>query len=218
MALRIGDTIPDFEAETTDGPIRFHDWIGADWVILFSHPADFTPVCTTEFADTANLVEELARRGAKAIGLSVDSLERHMGWRADILELTGRGRLGFPIIADHDLSIAKRLDMLPPEARLSTPRLPEETAAVRRTFIIDPDKRIRLSMYYPNEVGRNFFEVMRVLDALLINARTGLEAPSCWAPGDDLVVAPGMTTEEAMSRYGEVEVVYPYLRKVRYPD
>jgi thioredoxin-dependent peroxiredoxin len=211
MALRIDDIIPDFAADTTDGPIRFHDWIGDGWVILFSHPRDFTPVCTTEFADVSRMNEELTRRGARAIGLSVDPVEDHLRWKADI-ETLSRRPLGFPIIADPDLRIARLLDMLPGDAHLSEPRRACDTLTVRRSFVIAPDRRIRLSTSYPNEVGRNFFEIMRVMDALRLHERTGFEAPSCWAPGDRAIVPASMDAETARARCGAVDEVFPYLR------
>jgi alkyl hydroperoxide reductase subunit AhpC len=184
MALRINDTVPNFTAETDQGEIRFHDWIGDSWAILFSHPKDFTPVCTTEFGAVARLAEEWAKRGTKVIGVSVDGVEDHKKWKGDI-EQVGGAAAGFPIIADEGLEVSKAFDMLPAEAYLPDGRTPADSATVRSVFIIGPDKQLKLSMTYPMTVGRNFAEVLRALDALQT-----LATPADWTPGQGVATPP----------------------------
>ena len=216
MGLRINDIVPDFEAETDLGPIRFHEWIGDSYAILFSHPKDFTPVCTTEFGAVAQLADEWAKRGVKVIGISVDGVDEHVKWKGDI-ETVARAPATFPIIADKDLTVAKAFDMLPANAYLPDGRTAADTAAVRSVFIIGPDKKLRLSMTYPMSVGRNFAEVLRALDAVLATDGAPIATPANWNPGEDVVVALSLNDEQAKARFGEINAVLPYLRLTRQP-
>jgi alkyl hydroperoxide reductase subunit AhpC len=216
MALRINDIAPDFTAESTEGPIRLHDWIGDGYAILFSHPKDFTPVCTTEFGAVARLAEEFARRGTKVAGISVDPLADHLRWKADVETVSG-APVTFPIIADPDLAIAKLYDMMPADAVLPDGRTAAATATVRTTFIIGPDRRIRLMLIYPMSVGRNFDELLRALDAVRATDGVPLATPADWRPGEDMIVALTLSTEEARERFGTVEEVLPYLRTTPAP-
>lgn len=206
MSLRIGDTAPDFAADTTNGPIRFHDWIGGEWAFFFSHPADFTPVCTTEMGRTAQLADQFAARGVKPIGLSTDTVGEHMKWIEDVNDTQGTV-LRFPIVADADLSVAKLYDMIHPSE--------SETAAVRSVFIIDPQKKIRLTMTYPMSVGRNFDEILRVIDALQTGDANKIATPADWVPGEDVIIPPSVTDERAKEAFPQgFETIRPYLRKV----
>lgn len=216
MALRINDIAPNFTAETTEGKIDFHDWIGDSYAILFSHPKDFTPVCTTEFAAAASLVDAFAKRNTKLIGISVDSVEEHLKWKADV-EKFGGNPMTFPIVADPDLKVAKLYDMLPAEAVLPDGRTAADTATVRTTFIINPQKKIELMLIYPMSVGRNFDEILRALDAIQAAAGTPIATPANWRPGDDVIVALSLSTDEAKERFGEVNEVFPYLRTTKQP-
>ncbi|MFN6976769.1 MAG: peroxiredoxin [Gemmobacter sp.] len=216
MALRINDIAPNFTADSTDGPITLHDWIGDGYAILFSHPKDFTPVCTTEFGAVARLADEFARRGTKVAGISVDPVEEHRRWKADIEAVSGRP-VTFPIFADSDLTIAKLYDMMPAEAVLPDGRTAAATATVRSTFIIGPDKRIRLMLIYPMSVGRNFDEILRALDAVRATDGAPLATPADWRPGEDMIVALTLPTPDAEAKFGSVDVVLPYLRKVKAP-
>ncbi len=217
MGLRINDTVPDFTAETDQGPIRFHDWIGESWAILFSHPKDFTPVCTTEFGAVAQLADEWDKRGTKVIGLSVDGVEEHKAWKGDI-EKTSGARAGFPIIADTDLAVSKAFDMLPGEAYLPDGRTPADSATVRTVFIIGPDKQLKLSMVYPMNVGRNFAEVLRALDGLQMADGNGVATPANWNPGDDVIVPTTLSDQDAANKFGAFETVLPYLRMTPAPE
>lgn len=216
MSLRINDIAPDFEAETTEGRIRFHDWIGDSYAILFSHPKDFTPVCTTEFGSAARRAADFAARGTKMIGISVDDVDSHRRWKADVEKVAGVP-MDFPIIADPDLKVAKLYDMLPADAYLPDGRTANDTATVRTTFIIGPDKRIKLMLIYPMSVGRNFDEILRALDAIRATDGKPLATPADWNPGEEMIVALSLSTEEARQRFGQVEEVLPYLRKTRVP-
>jgi alkyl hydroperoxide reductase subunit AhpC len=216
MGMRINETVPDFTARTSQGEIRFHDWIGDNWAILFSHPKDFTPVCTTEFGAVAQLADEWAKRGTKVIGISVDGVDEHRKWIGDI-ETFGGADVGFPIIADDDLAVSKPFDMLPAEAYLPDGRPPADSATVRSVFIIGPDKKLKLSMTYPMTVGRNFAEVLRALDALQASARLGVAMPANWEMGQDVIVPTSVSTEDAKAKYGTVTEVFPYLRTTAYP-
>ena len=180
MSLRINDVVPDFTAETDQGPISFHDWIGDSWAILFSHPKDFTPVCTTEFSAVAQLAEEWAARGTKVMGVSVDGVEDHKKWKEDI-QTYGNAPAGFPIIADDGLKVSKLFDMLPAEAYLPDGRTPADSATVRSVFIIGPDKQLKLSMTYPMTVGRNFAEILRALDGLQMSAKGVATPANCFS-------------------------------------
>ncbi|MEX1235872.1 MAG: peroxiredoxin [Roseovarius sp.] len=206
MSLRIGDTAPDFSADTTTGPIRFHDWIGSEWAFFFSHPADFTPVCTTEMGRTAQLAEHFAARGVKPIGLSTDSVSEHVKWIEDVND-TQQTTLLFPIVADADLEIAKLYDMIHPSE--------SATAAVRSVFIIDPDKKIRLTMTYPMSVGRNFDEILRVIDALQTSYTYKIATPADWVPGAQVIIPPSITDAQATAAFPQgYTTLRPYLRTV----
>jgi alkyl hydroperoxide reductase subunit AhpC len=211
MGLRINDTIPDLTVQTDQGPIRLHDWIGDSWAILFSHPKDFTPVCTTEFGAVARLADEWARRGTKVMGISVDGVEDHLRWKQDI-ELAGGAKPTFPIVADKDLTLSKAFDMLPAEAYLPDNPTPNDTATVRAVFIIGPDKKLKLSMTYPMNVGRNFAEVLRALDALQTAHARGVATPANWNVGDDVIIPLSVSNEAAKEKFGEFRTVLPYLR------
>lgn len=216
MALRINDLVPDFNADTDQGSIDFHDWIGSGWAILFSHPKDFTPVCTTEFGAVAQLADEWAKRGAKVIGVSVDGVEAHKKWKADI-EGVCRTKAGFPIIADEGLAVSKAFDMLPAEAYLPDGRTAADTATVRSVFIIGPDKKLKLSMTYPMSVGRNFTEVLRALDALQLTYNVPLATPANWLAGQDVIVALTLNDDQAREKYGNFDAKLPYLRTIPAP-
>jgi alkyl hydroperoxide reductase subunit AhpC len=217
MALRINDTVPDFAADTDKGRIEsFHDWIGESWAILFSHPKDFTPVCTTEFSAVAQLADEWAKRNTKVIGISVDGVEDHKKWKGDIESYAGTGA-GFPIIADEGLAVSKMFDMLPAEAYLPDGRTPADSATVRSVFIIGPDKQLKLSMTYPMTVGRNFAEVLRALDALQTSAGNGVAMPANWTPGQDVIIPTSVSDEAAMEKFGSFTTHFPYLRTTKLP-
>ena len=217
MSLRINQTVPDFQAETSDGPIGFHDFIGDSWTILFSHPKDFTPVCTTEFGAVAQLHDEWAKRGVKVIGISVDDAESHRKWKSDI-ETFASAEPTFPIIADGDLSISKAYDMLPADAYLPEGRTPNDTATVRAVYIIGPDKQLKLSMTYPMNVGRNFAEILRAVDALQAAAKHGVAMPANWERGRDVVIPATVSDADATAKFGEFKTHFPYLRMTRDPS
>ncbi|MEE4118619.1 MAG: peroxiredoxin [Paracoccaceae bacterium] len=214
MGLRINDTVPDFTADSNVGTINFHDWIGDSWAILFSHPKDFTPVCTTEFGAVAQLAAEWKKRNTKVIGVSVDGVEEHCKWIADI-ESVGGADVTFPIIADDKLDVSKLYDMLPADAYLPDGRTAADSASVRSVFIISPDKKLQLSMTYPMSVGRNFGEILRALDALQATWQTPVATPANWTVGQDVIIALSVSDDDAKARFGEYEVVLPYLRKTR---
>ena len=216
MALRINDVVPDFSADTDQGPIKFHDWIGNGWAILFSHPKDFTPVCTTEFGAVGQLADEWAKRGTKVLGVSVDGVEDHKKWKADIERVSG-AKAGFPIIADAGLVVSKAFDMLPAEAYLPDGRTAADTATVRTVFIIGPDKKLKLSMTYPMSVGRNFAEVLRALDALQLTFNVPLATPANWNAGEDVIVALALNDAQAREKYGNIDIKLPYLRTTKAP-
>ncbi|MEM7631043.1 MAG: peroxiredoxin [Pseudomonadota bacterium] len=217
MALRINDTVPDFTAESSEGPISFHDWIGDSYAILFSHPKDFTPVCTTEFGAVAQLADEWAKRSVKVIGVSVDGVSDHQKWKADI-ETVGGAAVTFPIIADEGLEISKAFDMLPSEAYLPDGRTPADTATVRSVYIIGPDKKLRLSMTYPMFVGRNFAEILRALDGVMLSDGLPVATPADWQPGQDVVIKTTVSDEDAKAQFGDFKTVLPYLRMAKLPD
>lgn len=218
MVLQIGAPAPDFEADTTDGPIRFHDWIGGDWCVLFSHPKDFTPVCTTELGALAKLSGAFAERGCKLIGLSVDPVDAHARWKADILDVTG-GRVDYPLIGDPRLEIAKLYGMLPESAgETSHGRTAIDNATVRTVFVISPDKVVKLSLSYPMTTGRNFGELLRALDSLQLTARHQVATPADWAPGEDVIIVPAVSDDAARSKFPEGWTApKPYLRLVKQP-
>ena len=217
MSLRINDIAPDFTADTTEGKITFHDWIGDSYAILFSHPKDFTPVCTTEFGAVAQLADEWAKRNTKVMGVSVDTVEEHKKWKADISAYAGAPAT-FPIIDDTSLTVSKLYDMLPAEAYLPEGRTPANTATVRTVFIIGPDKKIRLMMIYPMSVGRNFAEVLRALDAIQATDGVPFATPANWVPGQDVIVGLSVSTDDAKAKFGDVDVKLPYLRFVKKPE
>ena len=217
MALRINDTAPDFTAETTEGTIRFHDWIGDGYAVLFSHPKDFTPVCTTELGYMAGLKEEFAARGAKMIGISVDPVESHQRWKEDIRQATGHA-VDYPLIGDPELEVAKLFDMLPAESEGTADlRTPADNATVRSVFLIGPDKKVKLILTYPMTTGRNFDEILRALDSIRLTADHQVATPAQWRKGEDVIVTPAVSDEEAERRFGGFERVLPYLRKTRQP-
>ncbi|MCB2117091.1 MAG: peroxiredoxin [Rhodobacteraceae bacterium] len=217
MGLRINDTVPNFTAETDHGVISFHDWIGDSWAILFSHPKDFTPVCTTEFGAVAQLADEWAKRGTKVIGLSVDGVEEHKRWKADI-EKTSGAVAAFPIIADRGLEVSKAFDMLEANAYLPDGATANDSATVRAVFIIGPDKKLKLSMLYPMNVGRNFAEVLRALDGLQIANGKGVAMPANWTDGQDVIVPLALDDAAAEAKFGKINKVLPYLRYAKQPS
>jgi alkyl hydroperoxide reductase subunit AhpC len=209
MSLRLGDTAPDFTAKTSIGDISFHNYLGNSWGVLFSHPADYTPVCTTELGRTAQLKDEFARRNVKVLALSVDPLDKHHGWINDINE-TQHTTVDFPIIADEDRNVATLYDMIHPNA--------SATATVRSLFIIGPDKKLKLSLTYPASTGRNFTEVLRVIDSLQLTAGHSVATPADWKNGEDVIVVPSVSTDDAKAQYGDdLKIVKPYLRYVPQP-
>ncbi len=210
MALRLGDSAPNFKAATTEGNIDFYEYLGDSWGILFSHPADYTPVCTTELGRTAQLKEEFAKRNVKVLAVSVDPIDKHFGWREDINE-TQHCTVDFPIIADEDKTVANLYDMIHPNA--------SATATVRSLFVIGPDKLVKLMITYPASTGRNFHEVLRVVDSLQLTAKHSLATPANWQPGEDLIVVPAVSTEDAIKKFPKgVKVIKPYLRYTPQPD
>lgn len=214
MTLRINDTAPNFTAETDQGTLTFHDWMGDSWAILFSHPKDFTPVCTTEFSAVAQLAAEWEKRGTKVIGISVDGVEEHKGWKKDI-ETFGKAEPKFPIIADSDLKVAKAFDMLPADAVMPDGRTPADSATVRSVIIISPDKKVQLMMTYPMSVGRNFAEILRALDGLQKTWGQPLATPANWEVGQDVIVAVALNDDQAREKYGELDIKLPYLRTAK---
>jgi alkyl hydroperoxide reductase subunit AhpC len=208
MAIRLGDDAPDFSATTTEGEIKFHDWKGDSWAVLFSHPADFTPVCTTELGRTAALKGEFDKRNTKAIAISVDSVEDHNGWAPDIADVTG-STVNFPIIADKDHAVSELYDMIHPGEG--------DTSTVRSVFVIAPNNKVRLTLTYPKSVGRNFDEILRVIDALQATDANPISTPVDWKPGDRVIVSPTISTEDAKAKYGNVEEKKPYLRYADQP-
>jgi alkyl hydroperoxide reductase subunit AhpC len=216
MSVRINDVAPNFTADSTQGTLTLHDWIGDSYAILFSHPKDFTPVCTTEFGAVARLADEFARRNTKVAGISVDGVAEHKRWMADVETYSGKP-VTFPIIADEKLEIAKLYDMLPADAYLPDARTAADTATVRTTFIIGPDKKIRLALIYPMSVGRNFDEILRALDAVRATDGVPIATPADWRPGQDVIASLSLDDDEARAKFGDVEIVLPYLRKVKAP-
>lgn len=210
MVIRLGDIAPDFEADTTDGRIRFHDWIGGSWAVLFSHPKDFTPVCTTELGYMARIKPEFEKRNVKIIGLSVDPVDRHEGWLADIEETQGAA-VTYPLIADPDKKVASLYDMMHPNE--------DATHTVRTVFVIDPNKKVRLMLTYPQTTGRNFDEILRVIDSMQLTDKFSVSTPVNWKKGDDVIVVPSIPTDEAKKRFVKgVTELKPYLRTTPDPS
>ena len=217
MALQIGDTAPDFEAESTEGKINFHDWIGDSWAVLFSHPKDFTPVCTTELGHMANIKPEFDKRNTKIMGLSVDTKSDHEGWAKDIEETQGTAP-NYPIIADSDFSISKLYGMLTAEVSgLPGDRTPADNQTVRNVFVIGPDKKVKLILVYPMTTGRNFDEVLRVLDSLQLTAKHKVSTPVNWQQGEDVIIAGSVSDDQAKETFGDWEAPKPYIRIVPQP-
>ncbi len=218
MAIRINDEAPDFTADTTAGEINFHDWIGDGWVVLFSHPKDFTPVCTTELGYMAGLAGEFAKRNTKIIGISVDPVQCHNEWKQDIRDVSGH-QVDYPLIGDPELRVAKLYGMLPAGAGDSSEgRSAADNATVRSVFVIGPDKKVKLSLTYPMTTGRNFDEILRVIDSMQLTAKHQVATPAQWQPGDDVIVTPAVSDDEAQERFGEVTKIKPYLRVVKQPS
>lgn len=216
MSLRINDIAPNFTANTTAGELTFHDWIGDSYAIIFSHPKDFTPVCTTEFGAVARLAGEFTKRNTKVIGVSVDNVEDHQKWKRDIEAFSG-SPADFPIIDDTSLQVAKLYNMLPADAYLPDGRTPADSATVRTVFIIGPDKKIRLTLAYPMSVGRNFAEILRALDAIQATDGVPVATPADWQPGQDVIVALSLNDEQAKEKFGELDIKLPYLRFAKAP-
>jgi thioredoxin-dependent peroxiredoxin len=218
MALQLGDTAPDFEAQTTEGPIRFHDWIGDSWAVLFSHPRDFTPVCTTELGYMAQIKPDFDRRNVKIIGLSVDPLDNHEKWAKDIEETQGAAP-NYPIIGDPDFKVSKLYGMLPEDVTGDpTERTPAQNQTVRNVFVIGPDKTIKLILVYPMTTGRNFDEVLRVVDSLQLTADHKVATPVNWQQGDDVIIAGSVSDDQAKEIFGNWESPKPYIRIVPQPQ
>lgn len=219
MALRLGDTAPDFTAETTEGRINFHEWIGQNWAVLFSHPKDFTPVCTTELGYVASIKPEFERRNVKVIGLSVDPVENHSRWSNDIQDATGHAP-NFPVIGDTDLNVAKLYDMLPATTSgTSEGRTAADNLTVRTVFVIGPDKKIKLMIVYPMATGRNFDEILRVIDSIQLTANYSVATPANWKDGDDVIIVPALNDEAAKEKFPDGwKTIKPYLRVVPQPN
>jgi len=217
MGLRINDTAPDFTAETTHGTIHFHDWIGDGWAVLFSHPKNFTPVCTTELGAVAGLEDEFRKRNAKIIGISVDPVDSHDKWKADIKTATGFD-VRYPLIGDSDLKVAKLYNLLPADAGDSSEgRTPADNATVRSVYLIGPDKKIKLVLTYPMTTGRNFDEILRAIDSIQLTARHQVATPANWKQGEDVIITAAVSNEDAVKRFGAYETILPYLRKTKQP-
>jgi alkyl hydroperoxide reductase subunit AhpC len=217
MALRLGDTAPDFEAQTTEGPIRFHDWIGDSWAVLFSHPKDFTPVCTTELGYMARIKSEFDRRNVKVMGLSVDGTEDHRTWARDIEETQGYAP-NYPLIGDADFKVSKLYGMLPAEVEGDPKaRTPADNQTVRNVFVIGPDKKVKLILVYPMTTGRNFDEVLRVIDSLQLTAKHKVATPVNWKQGEDVIISGSVSNDQAKELFGEWESPKPYIRVVPQP-
>ncbi|MDR5836075.1 peroxiredoxin [Caballeronia sp. LZ034LL] len=217
MSIRIGDEAPDFTAETTEGTIHFHEWIGDQWAILFSHPKDFTPVCTTELGYLAKLKPEFDKRNAKVIGLSVDPVTNHAQWAKDIEETQGAA-VNYPLIGDADLNVAKLYDMIHPNASGGSPRTANDNATIRAVFLVGPDKKVKATFTYPMSAGRNFDEVLRLLDSLQLNAKHTVATPVNWKPGEDVIIPTSVSDEDAKKKYPEgFKTLKPYLRTVAQP-
>lgn len=218
MSLRINQTAPDFTADTTKGQINFHEWIGDGWAVLFSHPKNFTPVCTTELGTMAGIAPEFDQRGVKIIGISVDPVADHGKWKEDIKIATGHS-VDYPLIGDKDLKVAKLYDMLPDDAGSSSEgRTPADNATVRSVYVIGPDKKIKLILTYPMTTGRNFDEILRAIDSMQLTAKHQVATPANWKQGEDVIITAAVSNEDAKARFGDYETVLPYLRKTKQPQ
>jgi thioredoxin-dependent peroxiredoxin len=218
MSLRINQTAPDFTADTTKGEINFHEWIGDGWAVLFSHPKNFTPVCTTELGTMAGIAPEFDKRGVKIIGISVDPVADHGKWKEDIKIATGHS-VDYPLIGDKDLKVAKLYDMLPDDAGSSSEgRTPADNATVRSVYVIGPDKKIKLILTYPMTTGRNFDEILRAIDSMQLTAKHQVATPANWKQGEDVIITAAVSNEDAKARFGDYETVLPYLRKTKQPQ
>lgn len=209
MAVKLGDVAPDFTADTTEGTLRFHEYLGDSWGILFSHPKDFTPVCTTELGRVAALKDEWAKRNVKVIGLSVDPVEDHKRWAGDIEETQGTA-LNYPLIGDPDRAVAEAYDMIHPNA--------DNTLTVRSVFVIGPDKKVKLTLTYPASTGRNFDEILRIVDSLQLTANHSVATPVDWKHGEDVIIAPSVSNEDAQERFPGYKTIKPYLRVTKQPE
>ena len=217
MTLRLGSIAPDFRAETTEGPIQFHQWLGDSWGVLFSHPKDFTPVCTTELGYMAKIKPEFDKRNVKIIGLSVDPIDRHSGWANDIKETQGTAP-NYPIIGDPDLAVAKLYDMLPADSgSTSEGRTPALNQTVRTVFIVGPDRKIKLTLSYPMSTGRNFDEILRALESIQLTSKHKVATPVNWKPGEDVIVSTAVPDDEAKQKFEGFKAIKPYLRTVKQP-
>ncbi|MEL7463761.1 MAG: peroxiredoxin [Pseudomonadota bacterium] len=218
MSLRINDIAPDFEADTTEGRIKFHDWLGDSWGLLFSHPKDFTPVCTTELGELARMKPEFDKRNVKLMGLSVDPVDNHQKWAEDIADVKGVAP-NYPMIGDTDLAVSKLYNMLPATVGgTSEGRTPADNATVRVVYVIGPDKAIKLMLVYPMTTGRNFDEVLRVIDSMQLTARHKVATPANWTPGEDVIITPAVSNEEAAEKFPGFKTVKPYLRTTSQPE
>ena len=215
--LKINEIAPNFKASTTNGEVDFHEWIANSWVILFSHPKDFTPVCTTELGYMASIENEFTKRNCKLIGLSIDSLEDHNLWKKDIEDVQGSS-VNYPLIADEDLKIAKLYNMLPAEEKADSSRTAMNNATVRSVFLIDPDKKIRMMLTYPMTTGRNFEEILRVLDSVQLTSKHKVATPANWKKNDKVIIVPAISDDEAKNTFGEFEKIKPYLRFTKLDD
>jgi len=215
--LKINEIAPNFNASTTHGEVDFHEWIANSWVILFSHPKDFTPVCTTELGYMASIENEFTKRNCKLIGLSIDSLEDHNLWKKDIEDVQGSS-VNYPLIADEDLKIAKLYNMLPAEEKADSSRTAMNNATVRSVFLIDPDKKIRMMLTYPMTTGRNFEEILRVLDSVQLTSKHKVATPANWKKNDKVIIVPALSDDEAKNTFGEFEKIKPYLRFTKLDD
>lgn len=218
MSLRINQTAPDFTADTTQGPISFHEWIGDGWAVLFSHPKNFTPVCTTELGTMAGIAPEFEKRGVKIIGISVDPVADHARWKEDIKVATGHS-VDYPLIGDKDLKVAKLYDMLPDDAGDSSEgRTPADNATVRSVYVVGPDKKIKLILTYPMTTGRNFDEILRAIDSMQLTAKHQVATPANWKQGEDVIITAAVSNEDATKRFGSYDTILPYLRKTKQPQ
>ncbi|MEO1422530.1 MAG: peroxiredoxin [Pseudomonadota bacterium] len=216
MSLRINDTAPDFTADTTEGEISFHDWIGDGYAVLFSHPKDFTPVCTTELGVMAGMIDAFEQRNTKILGISVDPVSDHLKWKADIESVSGNA-VDYPMIGDPEMKVAKAFDMLPADDTATEGRTAATNATVRSVFVIGPDKKIKLSLTYPMTTGRNFDELLRAIDSIQLTAEHKVATPANWTNGEDVIITPAVSDEEASEKFGDFERVLPYLRKTKQP-